>query len=203
MAFGKDTSHHTTRDVPVGSGTSLKGQLLIASPHMEDPRFRHSVIMICQHDSEATMGVVINRRSQQIDLKQLCQTLEIGTPRFCGNQPIHIGGPVENGRGFVLHTQDHMRPESVAVTPEIGLTSSIKILRDITDGTGPTQSIISLGYAGWSAGQLEAEMAENAWLNIPAKSELVFHSDIDNLWNKAFATLGVNPGHYVDRPGNA
>ena len=104
------------------------------------------------------MGVVINHRSDQLDIAQLCETLEIGTPRFHGDQPIHIGGPVDGSRGFVLHSQDHMQPESVAVTHEIGLTSSVNILRDITNGIGPVHSIISLGYAGWHAGQLEREL---------------------------------------------
>jgi putative transcriptional regulator len=202
MVFAKDTSH--LRFGPSGPSTpTLQGQLLVASPHMEDPRFRHSVIMMCQHDETAAMGVVINRRADQINLNQLCHTLEMGTPRFCGNQPVHIGGPVENGRGFVLHSQDHMRPESISVTHEIGLTSSVKILRDITDGTGPTHSIVSLGYAGWGAGQLEAEIAANAWLSIPSSSALVFDPNIDDIWYKAYQTLGVNPAHYVDRPGSA
>jgi len=206
MRFAKDTSDRLVRaaDSARGThGTSLQGQLLIASPHMEDPRFKHSVILMCQHDDSAAMGVVINRRSSQINLSQLCKTLEMGTPRFCGDQPVFIGGPVENGRGFVLHSQDHMRPESVAVTNEIGLTSSVKFLRDITDGTGPAQSIVSLGYAGWSAGQLETEITENAWLHLPSTSDLVFDPHVDDIWHKAYARLGVNPGHYVNRPGSA
>ncbi len=206
MRFAKDTSDRLVRaaDSSRGTrGTSLQGQLLIASPHMEDPRFKYSVILMCQHDDSAAMGVVINRRSSQINLSQLCKTLEMGTPRFCGDQPVFIGGPVENGRGFVLHSQDHMRPESVTVTHEIGLTSSVKFLRDITDGTGPAQSIVSLGYAGWSAGQLETEINENAWLHLPSTSDLVFDPHVDDIWHKAYARLGVNPGHYVNRPGSA
>ena len=142
---------------------------------------------MCQHDNNAAMGVMINRQSNQINLSQLCKTLEMGTPRFCGDQPVFIGGPVENGRGFVLHSQDHMRPESVAVTDEIGLTSSVKFLRDITDGTGPARSIVSLGYAGWSAGQLETELTENAWLHLPSTSDLVFDPHVDDIWHKAYA----------------
>ncbi len=206
MASRKNTSHpdsNIPQNQPVASLGRLQGQLLVASPHMEDPRFRQSVIIMCQHNDTAAMGVVINRRSDQINLNQLCQTLDMGTPRFCGDQPVHIGGPVENGRGFVLHSQDHMRPESVSVTHEIGLTSSVKILRDITDGTGPEHSIVSLGYAGWGAGQLEAEIAENAWLCVPSSSALVFSTAIDDIWHKAYATLGVNPANYVNRPGRA
>ena len=206
MRFTKVTSDGLLRETDdSGStrGTSLQGQLLIASPHMEDPRFKHSVILMCQHDNNAAMGVVINRQSNQINLSQLCKTLEMGAPRFCGDQPVFLGGPVENGRGFVLRSQDHMRPESVAVTHEIGLTSSVKFLRDITDGTGPNKSIVSLGYAGWSAGQLETEITENAWLNLPSTSDLVFDPHVDDIWYKAYAQLGVNPGHYVNKPGSA
>lgn len=206
MRFTKDTSDGLVRVADDAGGTratSLQGQLLIASPHMEDPRFKQSVILMCQHDDNAAMGVVINRRSSQINLSRLCKTLEMGTPRFCGDQPVFIGGPVENGRGFVLHSQDHMRPESVEVTHEIGLTSSVKFLRDITDGTGPAQSIVSLGYAGWSAGQLETEITENAWLQLPSTSDLVFDPHVDSIWHKAYAQLGVNPGHFVNRPGSA
>lgn len=206
MRLTKDTSDGLVRiadDPGRTRGTSLQGQLLIASPHMEDPRFKHSVILMCQHDGNAAMGVVINRQSNQINLSQLCKTLEMGTPRFCGDQPVFIGGPVENGRGFVLHSQDHMRPESVAVTNEIGLTSSVKFLRDITDGTGPARSIVSLGYAGWSAGQLETEITQNAWLHLPSTSDLVFDPNVDAIWHKAYAQLGVNPGHYVNQPGSA
>ena len=194
------TSHHTVKFVDT---VSLRGQLLIASPHINDSRFQRSVIMMCQHDHSSAMGVVINHRSDQLDIAQLCETLEIGTPRFHGDQPIHIGGPVDGSRGFVLHSQDHMQPESVAVTHEIGLTSSVNILRDITNGIGPVHSIISLGYAGWHAGQLERELSENIWLNLPASSDLLFKVETEDLWDKAYAMLGIDPAHYASAAGTA
>ena len=206
MTVRKDTSqtdNHLHYVTPFGAAASLQGQLLIASPHIDDGRFQHSVIMMCQHDQNAAMGVVINQRSAQIDLEHLCETLEMGAPRFHGDQPVYIGGPVESTRGFVLHSQDHMRPESVAVTHEIGLTSSVSILRDITNGTGPVHSIVSLGYAGWHAGQLEQEMAANIWLNLPASSDLLFSIESDDVWAKSYATLGVDPAHYVADAGTA
>jgi len=159
--------------------------------------------MMSQHDQSAAMGVVINQRSAQLDLRHLCETLEMGAPRFHGDQPVYIGGPVDSTRGFVLHSQDHMRPESVAVTHEIGLTSSVNILRDITNGTGPVHSIVSLGYAGWHAGQLEQEMAANIWLNLPASNDLLFGIESDDIWAKAYATLGIDPAHYVADAGTA
>ena len=182
---------------------SLQGQLLIASPHINDSRFQRSVIMMCQHDKSSAMGVVINHQSDELDIAQLCETLEMGTPRFHGEQPVHIGGPVDGSRGFVLHSQDHMQPESVAVTHEIGLTSSVNILRDITNGIGPVHSIISLGYAGWHAGQLEQELSANIWLNLPASSDLLFKVETEDLWDKAFATLGIDPAHYASAAGTA
>ena len=206
MTHTKDTSQTTPvsqNTLPLGDAVNLQGQLLIASPHIDDSRFQRSVIMICQHNQSSAMGVVINHQSGQLDIAQLCETLEIGTPRFHGDQPIHIGGPVDGSRGFVLHSQDHMQPESVAVTHEIGLTSSVNILRDITNGIGPVHSIISLGYAGWHAGQLERELSENIWLNLPASSDLLFKVETEDLWDKAYATLGIDPAHYASAAGTA
>ena len=206
MAAIKDTSqtgNHSHYAAPFGAAASLKGQLLIASPHIGDSRFQHSVIMMCHHDQSAAMGVIINQQSAQLDLRHLCETLEIGAPRFHGNQPIYIGGPVEGGRGFVLHSQDHMRPESAAVTYDIGLTSSLNILEDIANGIGPVHSIISLGYAGWHAGQIEQELSANIWLNLPASSNLLFNVETHNLWDEAYATLGIDPAHYASGVGTA
>lgn len=206
MMRKKDTSPispATNHAAPFDGTASLQGQLLIASPHIDDRRFHHSVIMMCQHDQSSAMGVVLNHKSEKIDIAQLCETLKIGKPRFHGDQPIHIGGPVEGSRGFVIHSQDHMRPESIAVTFDIGLTSSVNILRDIIDGIGPVHSIISLGYAGWHAGQLERELSENIWLNLPANSDLLFEVETNDLWDKAYATLGIDPVHYASGTGTA
>ncbi|MDC1383233.1 YqgE/AlgH family protein [Candidatus Puniceispirillum sp.] len=182
---------------------SLKGQLLIASPHIDDSRFQRSVIMMCQHDQSAAMGVVINQRSAQLELSHLCETLEMGAPRFHGDQPVYIGGPVDGSRGFVIHSTDHMRPESIAVANDIALTSSVSILQDITNGVGPVHSIILLGYAGWHAGQIEQEVSSNIWLNLPASSNFLFNVETHNLWDKAYATLGIDPAHYASGMGTA
>ena len=149
MILKKDTSQSddtSQQAAPLFDAANLQGQLLIASPHILDSPFQHSVIMMCQHNRSSAMGVVINRQSPGLDIAQIYKSLEMGAPQFHGDQPIYIGGPVEGGRGFVLHSQDHMRPESVSVTHEIGLTSSVNFLRDITNGNGPLHSIISLGY---------------------------------------------------------
>ena len=185
-----------------GAG-SLRGHLLIASPHIGDPRFDKTVILMCQHDSESAMGLVLNRLASKLNLGELSRKLDIGTPRFCAGDPVHIGGPVDSNRGFVLHSQDHMLPESMAVTSDIGLTASIDILRDITDGVGPVQSIVSLGCSGWGAGQLDQEIAENVWLSLPASSELVFEVARPALWQQSFDLLGIDPAYYAGGSGTA
>ena len=113
---------------------SLQGQLLLASPHIGDERFEKSVILMCHHDSNSAMGLIINKRTSNLNLGDLYEKLDIGAPRFCAGNPVHIGGPVDSNRGFVLHSQDHMLPDSIQVTHDIGLTASIDILRDITEG---------------------------------------------------------------------
>ena len=182
---------------------SLQGQLLLASPHIGDERFEKSVILMCHHDSNSAMGLIINKRTSNLNLGDLYEKLDIGAPRFCAGNPVHIGGPVDSNRGFVLHSQDHMLPDSIQVTHDIGLTASIDILRDITEGIGPIQSIVSLGCAGWSAGQLDQEISENVWLNLPASAALVFDYDRDTLWEQGFTVLGIDPGFFAGTAGNA
>ena len=182
---------------------SLQGQLLLASPHIGDERFEKSVILMCHHDSNSAMGLIINKRTSNLNLGDLYEKLDIGAPRFCAGNPVHIGGPVDSNRGFVLHSQDHMLPDSIQVTHDIGLTASIDILRDITEGIGPIQSIVSLGCAGWSAGQLDQEISENVWLNLPASAPLVFDYDRGTLWEQGFAALGIDPGFFAGTAGSA
>jgi putative transcriptional regulator len=182
---------------------SLQGQLLLASPHIGDERFEKSVILMCHHDADSAMGLVINRRTSNLSLGDLYEKLDIGAPRFSVDDPVHIGGPVDGNRGFVLHSQDHMLPDSMAVTHDIGLTASIDMLRDITEGIGPMHTIVSLGCAGWSAGQLDREMAENVWLSLPASAQLVFDHDHKTLWENGFATLGIDPGFFAGNAGTA
>ena len=182
---------------------SLQGHLLVASPHIGDERFEKTVILMCHHDADSAMGLVINKTASRLNLGDLYEKLDIGAARFCASNPVHIGGPVDGNRGFVLHSQDHMLPESMEVTHEIGLTSSVDILRDITNGTGPCHSIVSLGCAGWSAGQLDREMSENVWLNLPASADLVFTYDRETLWQKAFDLIGIDPAYFAGTAGNA
>ena len=208
MGQFKKTSTSSHSDFAVECDTadsinSLQGQLLVASPHIDDPRFKRSVIMMCQHDAQSAMGLVINKQANSLKLGDLYEKLDIGSPRFAVEDPVHIGGPVDSNRGFVLHSQDHMLPDSMAITHEIGLTASVEILRDITGGVGPFHTIVSLGCAGWSAGQLDREMSENVWLNLPASTDLVFEHDRETLWQQAFDAIGIDPAYFAGDAGNA
>ena len=206
MVLRKDTSGAVKSLASANTSqkcSSLQGHVLVAHPQIDDGRFAKAVIFICQHDDQSAMGVVINHLAARMSLGKLYETLDIGAPRFCADQPVHIGGPVESNRGFVLHTQDHMLPESLPITHDIGLTSSIEILRDITNGTGPEHSIVSLGCAGWHAGQLENELAANVWLSMPATSDLVFRHGSRDIWLDAYKMLGIDPAHFVSDTGNA
>ena len=208
MGQFKKTSTKSSSDFAIecdkaDSINSLQGQLLIASPHIDDIRFKKSVIMICQHDAQSAMGLVINKQANSLKLGDLYEKLEIGAPSFAVEDPVHIGGPVDSNRGFVLHSQDHMLPDSLAITNEISLTASVEILRDITGGVGPSHTIVSLGCAGWSAGQLDREMSENVWLNLPASTDLVFEHSRETLWQQAFDTIGINPAFFAGDIGSA
>ncbi len=176
MTQHRKSGEQVQSSLPSGSDqhalSSLQGHLLVASPHIGDERFDKTVILMCHHDPDSAMGLVINKTASRLNLGDLYEKLDIGAARFCASNPVHIGGPVDGNRGFVLHSQDHMLPESMEVTHEIGLTASIDILRDITEGVGPAQSIVSLGCAGWSAGQLDREMAENVWISLPPRRNL-------------------------------
>ena len=208
MSQFKKTSTTSSSDFVIecdkaDSINSLQGQLLIASPHIDDIRFKKSVIMICQHNAQSAMGLVINKQANGLKLGDLYEKLEIGAPRFAVEAPVHIGGPVDSNRGFVLHSQDHMLPDSLAITNEISLTASVEILRDITGGVGPSHTIVSLGCAGWSAGQLDREMSENVWLSVPASTDLVFEHSRETLWQQAFDTIGIDPAYFAGDIGSA
>ena len=170
----------------------LDGQLLVAMPRMTDPRFSRTVILLCAHNADGAMGLVINRRLETLTYSELLSQLGIddAQPRMSGQ--VHFGGPVESGRGFVLHSADYMRNGTLVVGDNIALTATLDILKAIAEGEGPQRNILALGYAGWGPGQLEAEIQENAWLNVPPDSKLVFDPDLEQKWERALAKLGVD-----------
>lgn len=171
----------------------LTGQLLAAMPAMRDPRFQGTLIFLCVHNAAGAMGLVINRLVDVLTFDELLEQLEIPRPPNTSDIRIHFGGPVESGRGFVLHSADYRQETTIAMDNDIGLTAAVEIVRDIAAGNGPDQHILALGYAGWGPGQLDMEIQENTWLHVPADQELIFDGDIENKWERAIASLGFDP----------
>jgi len=171
----------------------LAGQFLIAMPQMKDPRFARTVVYLCAHSAEGAMGLVVNRLFDGLTFRELLEQLGIEMGSECEAIRVHTGGPVEGGRGFVLHSDDYMHDSSMRVQEGIALTATVDVLRAIALGAGPEKSILALGYAGWSAGQLDAEIKENSWLNVPADPALLFGTDPDRKWDAAIHKLGIDP----------
>ena len=173
--------------------TSLTGQLLVAMPQMTDPRFERSVVYICAHsEAEGAMGLVINKLVASLTMEELLTHLKLEPGGLGGGHPVHFGGPVEPGRGFVLHSSDYREEATLVVGEEFAITATLDILRAIGKGEGPRRSLLALGYAGWAPGQLDAEMQANGWLSVAADADLVFDSDFDAKWQRALKKLGID-----------
>ncbi|MHA1538724.1 MAG: YqgE/AlgH family protein [Alphaproteobacteria bacterium] len=170
----------------------LTGQLLIAMPRMPDPRFARTVVYICAHSDEGTMGLVVNRLFEDISFKELLEQVGLQDTKPTGEILVHAGGPVESGRGFVLHSAEYVHDETMAVDETVALTASVDILRAIALGEGPRKSLLALGYSGWGPGQLELEIHSNGWLNAPADDELLFGEALDTKWKRAIAKIGID-----------
>ena len=181
----------------------LSGQLLIAMPGMTDPRFEKSVIYVCAHNSDGAMGLVVNRAIDSLTFPELLQQLEIDPA--AGNDSVRVlfGGPVEQARGFVLHSPDYLQDASLVVDENVALTATIDILRAIAEGEGPANCLLALGYAGWGAGQLDSEIKSNGWLSVDADVDLVFGCDLDEKWDRAMAKIGIDPRMLSDDAGHA
>jgi putative transcriptional regulator len=171
---------------------SLASQFLIAMPQLQDHRFERAVIYLCAHNEEGAMGLVVNKLIGSLTLPELLQQLKIPAEGLIGAPRVHFGGPVESGRGFVLHSADYLEDGSLVVGNELALTATLDILRAIGRGEGPRQSLLALGYAGWGPGQLDGELQRNSWLHVPADEELVFGKELDKKWQRALAKLGVD-----------
>lgn len=172
--------------------TNLTGHMLIAMPSMGDPRFEHSVILLCDHSDEGAMGLIINKSSDDLDMPTLLSQLSIDVKDDFEKHPVHFGGPVEMGRGFVLHSPDYKSlVTTLEVRDDIHMTATQDILEDLGKGEGPEKWMMALGYAGWGAGQLEGEIAENGWLICDAVPSIVFDLPDVAKWEAALETLGV------------
>lgn len=181
----------------------LAGHLLIAMPGMQDPRFDHTVVCLCAHSQDGAMGLVINRPLEGMTFDELLKQLKVDpVPPRRGIRML-AGGPVEGGRGFVLHSDDWTTEGSLPVVPGLTLTASAEILKAVAGGAGPKDCVLALGYAGWAPGQLEDEIQANAWLSVPADSALVFQDDTTRTWAAALAKLRVDPALLSGAAGRA
>jgi putative transcriptional regulator len=171
----------------------LTGQLLIAMPAMADPRFFHSVIYLCAHTLDGAMGLVLNRPVAKPTFQDLLKQLKVEPTPPARDIRLCAGGPVENSRGFVLHTSDWTGEGSLRVTSALALTASLDVLKVIAEGGGPRECVLALGYAGWGPGQLDKEIQQNAWLSAPADEPLLFDADHETKWRRALAKLRIDP----------
>lgn len=197
-----------TRIVSGGQGY-LDDQFLVAMPGMADDRFARTVVYLCAHSSEGAMGIVINQPQDMrfpdllVQLGVIEQKQEIRLPDSTRDFLVRNGGPVDRGRGFVLHSDDYMVESTMPVSEEVCLTATIDILRAISAGQGPRRALMALGYAGWGAGQLESEIAANGWLTCPATPDLLFAPDIERTYDRALASLGIDLAHFSHTAGHA
>jgi putative transcriptional regulator len=181
----------------------LTGQLLIAMPGMRDSRFARSVIYLCAHHPDGAMGLVINRLVGAITFPDLLAQLGIEPPKIKDEIRVHFGGPVESGRGFVLHSGEYHQDSSLKVDESVALTATVDILRDIAAGQGPRRRLLALGYAGWGPGQLDSEIQANGWLHVAPDENLVFDDGLDDKWERAIGKLGIDVSMLSGDAGHA
>ena len=189
----------------------LDGQMLIAMPTMRDERFARSVIYVCAHSSDGAMGIVVNQTASNLIFPDLLVQLDIipedrkiSLPPSTSAVRVLRGGPVETGRGFVLHTSDfYVENSTLPIDEGICLTATLDILKAMASGDGPSDAVLALGYAGWAAGQLENEIQANGWLHCPADRDLIFGSDIETKYDRAMRKIGIDPTMLSSDAGHA
>lgn len=179
---------------PLHDAASLRGKLLIAMPGMGDPRFERSVVYLCDHSAKGTMGLIVNKPRPELKLADLMGRLGIGSGERLRHHAIHFGGPVELGRGFVLHSAEYRAQEgTMQLGGAFALTATLDVLHDMSRGQGPGAALLAMGYAGWGPGQLEREIGHNGWLTCDAAPGLVFADADASKWERALRSLGVDP----------
>ncbi|MEX0853042.1 MAG: YqgE/AlgH family protein [Bauldia sp.] len=189
----------------------LDGHLLIAMPGMQDSRFARAVVYVCAHSPDGAMGIMINQPAPQISFRDLLVQLniipegpEIRLPGRAGRMKVQRGGPVETGRGFVLHSADYfVESSTLPIDENVSLTATLEILKAIAAGNGPQNALLALGYAGWAPGQLESEIHANGWLHCPAEPRLIFDSDLDGKYDGAMALIGIDASRLAGEAGHA
>jgi len=181
----------------------LTGQILISIPNMLDERFYKTVIYMCAHSKEGSMGIIINKNIDHDNYPNLLEQLGIDQPINDKKIFIRYGGPIETSRGLLLHTDDVIQKESLQINKGIVLTSTADIFNDIAQGKGPKISILALGYTGWGAGQLENEIKQNSWMTVPIESSFIFDEKVSNKWDEAYKIIGFDPMSLSQFFGNA
>ena len=187
----------------LGSDFYFTGQLLIAMPGMQDERFYKTVIYLCAHTDDGAMGLVLNQVIKGLSFPGLLEQLGIDGGVSDRSVPIHFGGPVESGRGFVLHSNEYQQDATLEVDGDISLTATVDVLKAIARGRGPKHSLLALGYAGWGPGQLDDEIRANGWLQAPADMDLIFDDAQVDKWERSIAKIGIDPGMLSDEVGHA
>jgi putative transcriptional regulator len=183
----------------------LMGRVLVAMPNMGDPRFHRAVVLLCAHDDNGAMGLVINHVLPGVDMRHLLEQLHIEITKDAplNNIAVMSGGPVENARGFILHTHDFHQDDTIRITSDLAVTGTVDALRSVAAGTGPEKMVFILGYAGWTEGQLESEIQQNVWLVCDADPELIFNVPPEEKWNKAIGSLGIDLAMLSGETGRA
>jgi len=189
------------------SDTNLSGKFLLAMPGMGDPRFHKAVILVCAHDDNGAMGLVINHMLPGIDLENLLKQLNIATPEGKASPAAGVavmsGGPVDNVRGFIVHTPEFHQQDTVRINDQISVTGTVDALRAVAIGEGPQQMIFVLGYSGWGPGQLDQELQDNAWLVFDAAPEIIFETEVDQKWDAVIRRMGIDPSMLSNTVGRA
>lgn len=186
------------------NASNFTGHFLIAMPNLTDPNFSRTVTYVCQHSAEGALGIVVNRPLTELSIGELLRYLGIAQhDERIGQQPLYLGGPVQPERGFVLHEAGRTWEASLNINPQLTLTSSRDVLEALATGVGPQRFLVALGYAGWQAGQLEAEIADNSWLAAPGDLDVIYATPVEQRWQAAAQLLGVNLGLLAGHAGHA
>ncbi len=181
----------------------LSGRMLLSMPGIGDPRFERAVIAMCLHDDDGALGVLINKPHGDLTLKTMLAQLDIEVPDAIADTPVYAGGPVEPGRGFVLHSLDFCGQGTVSIGDKWAMTSTLDVLRAIADGSGPKHWLVALGYAGWGAGQLEQELTRHGWMEMAGDAAMIFDVPSAQRWPRAYAGMGIDVSHLSSEAGSA
>lgn len=186
---------------------SLAGKLLLSMPQIGDPRFQKSVIFMCAHDENGAMGIVVNHTLDDVKFSDLLDQLQITSNIHIDinalSIPVMNGGPVDMARGFLLHSPEFSHNETMKIGNTYGVTGTVEALKDLATGKGPAQKLFALGYAGWSAGQLEQELQDNTWLVVESSPDLIYDTNPEKKWDMAIAQLGFDPNLISNTAGQA